>query len=77
MFLASQGYILTENIFAQDNQSAMHLEHNGRSSAGQKSRHIDIQYFFIKDRVKTEGISIVHCPTDEMLADFFYQTFTR
>jgi len=60
-----------ENILAQDNQSAIRLEQNGRASAGQKSRHIDIRYFFIKDRVKTEGISIVHCPTDEMLADFF------
>jgi len=40
-------------------------------SAGQKSRHIHIRYFFMKDRIKTEKIKIVHCPTLEMLADFF------
>jgi len=71
MFLASQGYVLLENIFAQDNQSAMHLKQNSWASTGQKSCHIDIQYFFIKEHVQTEGISIEHCPTDEMLADFF------
>ena len=71
MFLAEQGYELETNIFAQDNQSAMRLEKNGRASAGQQSRHINIRYFFIKDRVKSEGIDIIHCPTEEMLADFF------
>jgi len=45
MFLGSQGYVLMENIFAQDNQSAMRLERNGRASAGQKLCHIDTRYF--------------------------------
>jgi hypothetical protein len=49
----------------------MKLEINGRASCGQKSRHIDIRYFFMKDRVKTENITIMYCPTEEMLADFF------
>ena len=71
MFLESQGYILQDNRFLQDNQSAIKLEINGRASCGQKSRHIDIRYFFMKDRVKTEGIDVVYCPTEEMLADFF------
>jgi hypothetical protein len=71
MFLGAQGYIVKENIFAQDNQSAMKLEINGRASCGQKSRHIDIRYFFMKDRIKSEGINIVYCPTEQMLADFF------
>jgi hypothetical protein len=71
MFLAEQGYKLTENIFYQDNQSAIRLEKNGRASCGQKSSHIDIRYFFMQDRFESEGISVVYCPTDEMLADFF------
>ena len=60
-----------ENILYQDNMSAMKLETNGRMSSGKNTRHIDIKYFFAKDRVDTEGISIVHCPTEQMLADFF------
>jgi hypothetical protein len=71
MFLEAQGYGITNNIFAQDNESAIRLEKNGRASAGQKSRHIDIRHFFITDRIKSERLTIVHCPTVEMLADFF------
>jgi len=71
MFLLGQGYTIDENIFAQDNQSAMKLEKNGRMSCGQKSRHIDIRYFFVKDRIKTKGITVIYCPTEQMLADFF------
>jgi hypothetical protein len=51
--------------------SAMKMERNGRSSAGQKSRHINIRYFFIKDRIAKGEINLVHCPTGIMVADFF------
>ena len=36
-----------------------------------KTRHIDIHYFFIKDVLKRENITLAHCPTEEMLADFY------
>jgi len=71
MFLEAQGYGLDENKFHQDNKSAMSLETNGRKSCGQKSRHIDIRHFFIKDRIASGDIILEHCPTEEMLADFF------
>ena len=71
IFLAEQGYELPNNIFYQDNQSAIRLEYNGRASCGQKTRHIDIRYFFMKDRLESEKISVVYCPTEEMLANFF------
>jgi hypothetical protein len=71
MFLAAQGHQLDENYLEQDNESAIKLESNGRSSAGPKSRHIDIRYFWIKDRTRAHGIQIRHCPTLSMLADFF------
>eukprot|EP00980_Cylindrotheca_fusiformis_P022096 scaffold8982_cov74-Cylindrotheca_fusiformis.AAC.1 len=47
------------------------MENNGRQSAGQKSRHINIRYFFIKDRVASGEITLLYCPTGEMLGDFF------
>jgi hypothetical protein len=72
MFLEAQGYMMRENILEQDNESAIKLEKNGRTSAGPKSRHIDIRYYWIKDRVKTGDVTIRHsCPTLSMLADFF------
>ncbi len=70
-FMEKQGHVLTENKFYQDNQSTIHFEKNGRRSCGPNSRHIDIRYFFIKDRLELEDFDVVYCPTEQMLADFF------
>ena len=72
MFLEAQGYPVLESYsLEQDNESAIKMETNGRLSAGSRSRHINIRYFWIKDRVKDANITIRHCPTLSMLADFF------
>ena len=71
MFLESQGYDLGENYLEQDNESAIKLEKNGRMSAGPRSRHINIRHFWIKDRMEQEKITVRHCPTLQMLGDFF------
>jgi hypothetical protein len=69
-FLEAQGHQITTNVFEQDNQSAIKLEQNGRKSCGQKSRHIDIRFFFTTDRIRNDNITIAYCPTEQMLADF-------
>jgi hypothetical protein len=48
-FLLSQGVKLSNNVAYQDNQSAIILEKNGKSSSGRRSRHIDIRYVFVAD----------------------------
>jgi hypothetical protein len=70
-FLEGQGYVLKENIFYQDKMSTIQFKKNGRKSCGPNSRHIDIRYFWIKDRLGIENIDVVYCPTEQMLADFF------
>jgi hypothetical protein len=70
-FMHHQGFDMKSNIFYQDNLSAIKIEKNGRKSCGQKSRHIDIRYFFIKDVLKRENITLEHCPTEDMIADFY------
>jgi hypothetical protein len=70
-FMQKQGFEINSNTFFQDNQSAMKLEKNGRKSCGEKSRHIDIRYFFIKDVLRRENISLEYCPTEEMIGDFY------
>ena len=70
-FLQAQGYTVDQNIFYQDNQSAMKLETNGIKSSTEKTRHINIRYFFIKDVIKREAIDLKYCPTESMVADFF------
>jgi hypothetical protein len=71
MFMVAQGHRTTKATFYQDNESAIKMESNGKASCGQRSRHIDIRYFFITDHVKQQSIKIEHCPTGIMLADFF------
>jgi hypothetical protein len=56
-FLMAQGYGVTQNLLLQDNQSSILLERNGKSS-GKRTRHINIRYFFITDRVNMKEIEI-------------------
>ena len=70
-FMLAQGFNIKECFLEQDNESAMKLAKNGRASMSQRSRHIDIRYFWITDRLKQEGIGVQYCPTEIMLADFF------
>lgn len=70
-FLEHQGIKVRRNYYYQDNESAIRLEKNGIQSASKRSRHIDIRFFFIKDRIKRGDIHLLYCPTEDMLADFF------
>jgi len=70
-FMEAQGYHVKDTIVYQDNQSAILLEKNGRASSGKRTRHINIRYFFVTDRVANGEATIEYCPTKEMLADYF------
>ena len=67
--LKCQGYDTKKTIFYQDNESAVKLERNGLKSCGDRSRHIYIRYFFIKDVLEREDIYLEHCKTERMIAD--------
>ena len=69
-FMEAQGYKAKQTILYQDNTSAILLEKNGRDSAGKRSRHINIRYFYIKDKIESKELEIKYCPTDEMVADY-------
>jgi hypothetical protein len=71
MFLEAQGFRIKKNILYQDNQSSIKIEKNGKRSSGQKTKHMDNRYFWIKDRLENEGIVVEYCPTVLMIADFF------
>jgi hypothetical protein len=70
-FLQAQGLKVTDNMVYQDNQSAMLLECNGRSSSGCRTQHIDIRYYFVTDRIKRGNLCVKYCNTDDMIGDFF------
>ena len=70
LFLEEQGYPVRKNTLFQDNRSAMLLESNGRKSAGKRSRHLNIRFFFVTDQKEKGNINIEYCPTDEMTGDY-------
>ena len=76
-FIKAQGLGVTDykygkrNILYQDNESCIKLANNGKASSSKRTRHINIRYFSITDRVKNKEIEIHHCPTEEMLGDFY------
>ena len=67
----SQGYESNESLIYQDNQSATLLEKNGKASSSKRTRHLNIRYFFITDRIHAKEVKVAYCPTNEMLADLF------
>ena len=69
-FMEAQGYQVEDNILFQDNKSAILLEKNGKASSSKRTKHINIRYFFITDRVKNGDVSLVWCPTGDMIGDF-------
>jgi len=70
-FLRHQGITLKNIVLHQDNKSAILLEKNGRGSSTKRTRHMNIRYFYIKNRVDAGDIKIEYCPTLEMIADYF------
>jgi hypothetical protein len=56
-FMEAQGYGVT-TILNQDNQSTIKLSDNGKASSGKGTRHINIRYFFITDRIARKEVAI-------------------
>ena len=69
-FMEAQGYEITENIIYQDNQAAILLEKNGKASSGKRTKHINMRFFFVTDRVAKRDVSVKWCPTGDMTGDF-------
>jgi len=69
-FLEAQQEQVEDNICYQDNESAIKLENNGKRSSSKRTRHINIRYYFITDRVANGEVSIEYCPTGDMVGDF-------
>ena len=67
-FLECQGHPQPPALVYQDNQSTIQLIRNGRSNS-ERTRHVDVRYFFLHDRISTGDVDIVYLPTTDMIAD--------
>ena len=41
-----------DNIVYQDNKSDIILEKNGKDSSSKRTKHINIRYYFVTDRIE-------------------------
>jgi len=69
-FLMAQGFTVNDNDVYQDNKSAILLERNGKASSSKKTKHINVHYFFVMDRIAKGELCVEWCPTGDMVADF-------
>jgi hypothetical protein len=77
-FQMAQGYGLTQNPLLHDNKNSMLLERNGKASSRKCTRHINIWYFFITNRINMKEVEIKWCPsTKEIVADFMTKPLQR
>jgi hypothetical protein len=67
-FLTLQGYCMPAVTVYQDNLSCMALLARGRAG-GERTRHIAIRYFWVKDRVDRGEATIEHKGTAELYAN--------
>jgi len=67
-FLIEQGYRMEAATIVQDNQSTLALLEK-EYSTNKRTRHINIRYFYLKNKVEEGEVVLEYKPTDEMIAD--------
>ena len=59
------------HIIEQDNTSAIQLEQNGKQSITKQTCHINIRYFYVTYKFKSDEVSIIYKLTHDMVSDYF------
>ena len=59
----------------EDNQGAIAISKNNKNST--RTKHIDIKYHFIREANENNGIKLLYCPTEKMLADILTKALPR
>ena len=67
-FMTGQGYVVGPTTTMQDNKSTMIMVQKG-PGATKRSKHINVRYFYIKERVDAGDIVLEYVPTADMIAD--------
>jgi hypothetical protein len=67
--MEAQGY-KPKITLAKDNESEIRMLVNGKASYTSNSKHVAIKHFWCTDRMKKGDISVRHCPTEKMIADY-------
>jgi hypothetical protein len=69
-WMICQGYKLGPTVIYQDNKSVLSLMTTGRTMK-QRTKHLNVRYFFVMDRIKNQELRLEYLPTKLMIADLF------
>jgi hypothetical protein len=58
-----------------DNQSVLALTRNTGEQG--RTKHIDICYHFLRDKIELQEIAVSHCPGEDNLADIFTKALAQ
>jgi aspartate carbamoyltransferase regulatory subunit len=58
-----------------DNQGAISLTKNPTRHA--RTKHINVQHHFVRERVKNEEVRFEYCPTKHMVADVLSKALSK
>jgi hypothetical protein len=67
-FLEKQGYTMPPAQVFQDNMSTISMIRSGKPTSD-RTRHVNIRFFFINDREKSGEVKVEYKSTKSMLAD--------
>ena len=59
-----------KSVLFQDNTSTIKILKGGKRVCGQRTRNIHVRYFYAHKRVSDGTITVVYCPTKEMLSNY-------
>jgi hypothetical protein len=68
--LCNQGYNIGPVTIFEDNKSVIAMLDRKRHGMA-RTRHINVRYFFIIDRIGSGELCVKYLPTEEMVADYF------
>ena len=70
-FLQAQGLDIGKVVLKQDNMSSLLMASNRQTSSMKDTKHLAIRYFYIKEKVDKNEVTIEYCLTHDMTANYF------
>ena len=70
-FLQCQGFNVKTLKLYQYNKSEILMEENGIVSITKQTKHINVRYFFIKDKVESGEVIVKQLSSHNMMLDYF------
>ena len=59
----------------EDNQGAIEISKNARFN--NRTKHIDVRFHFIREKVSTNEVRVIYLPTEDMLADIMSKGLSK